>query len=77
MIISIQLCVLIIVTELFIYCFLSKLLDTFEHCSMMRTYRKALEAGLITPNEFENFRFRWNLWANKHNLKEEKENGNN
>ena len=47
-----QLCVLIIFTEVFIYAFLSKCLDTIKHCSTSKTYRQGLEKGLITPNEF-------------------------
>lgn len=47
-----QLCVLIVVTELIVYAFLSKCLDTIKHCSTSKTYRKGLEKGLITPNEF-------------------------
>ena len=46
------LCVLIVVTEVLIYAFLSKCLDTIKHCSTSKTYRKGLEKGLITPNEF-------------------------
>lgn len=60
----VQLCVLIIVTEVFIYAFLSKCLDTIKHCSTSKTYRKGLEKGLITPNEFKSII-----------IKEEKENG--
>lgn len=48
-----QLCVLIVITEIFIYAFLSKCLDTIKHCSTSKTYRKGLEKGLITPNEFK------------------------
>ena len=48
-----QIVILIIFTELFIYAFLSKCLDTIKHCSMSKTYRKGLEKGIITPNEFE------------------------
>lgn len=40
-------------TELFIYAFLSKCLDTIKHCSTSKTYRKGFEKGLITPNEFK------------------------
>lgn len=61
-----QLCVLIIFTEVFIYAFLSKCLDTIKHCSTSKTYRKGLEKGLITPNEFKAIIF-----------KEEKKNENN
>lgn len=48
-----QLCVLIVVTELIVYAFLSKCLDTIKHCSTSKTYRKGLEKGIITPNEFK------------------------
>lgn len=48
-----QLCVLIVVTEVIIYAFLSKCLDTIKHCSTSKTYRKGLEKGLLTPNEFK------------------------
>ena len=48
-----QLVVLIIVTELIVYAFLSKCLDTIKHCSTSKTYRKGLEKGLITQNEFK------------------------
>lgn len=50
---QVQLCVLIVVTELIVYAFLSKCLDTIKHCSTSKTYRKGLENGLITPNEFK------------------------
>nr|DAF83598.1 MAG TPA: hypothetical protein [Caudoviricetes sp.] len=49
---QVQLCVLIVVTEFIVYAFLSKCLDTIKHCSTSKTYRKGLEEGLITPNEF-------------------------
>lgn len=48
-----QLCVLIVVSEMLIYAFLSKCLDTIKHCSTYKTYRKGLENGSITPNEFK------------------------
>lgn len=48
-----QIVILIIFTEFFIYAFLSKCLDTIRHCSTSKTYRKGLEKGLITPNEFK------------------------
>lgn len=48
-----SLCVLIVVTEALIYAFLSKCLDTIKHCSTSKTYRKGLERGVITPNEFK------------------------
>ena len=48
-----QLCVLIVVTELIVYAFLSKCLDTIKHCSTSKTYRKGFEKGIITPNEFK------------------------
>lgn len=48
-----SLCVLIVVTEVLIYAFLSKCLDTIKHCSTSKTYRKGLERGVITPNEFK------------------------
>ena len=48
-----QIVILIIFTELFIYAFLSKCLDTIKHCSTSKAYRKGLEKGIITPNEFE------------------------
>ena len=48
-----QIVILIIFTEFFIYAFLSKCLDTIKHCSTSKTYRKALDVGLITPNEFK------------------------
>lgn len=48
-----QILILIILTEFFIYAFLSKCLDTIKHCSTSRTYRKGLEKGIITPNEFK------------------------
>lgn len=53
-----QLCVLIIFTEVFIYAFLSKCLDTIKHCSTSKTYRKGLEKGLITPDEFKTIIFK-------------------
>lgn len=53
-----QLCVLIIFTEVIIYAFLSKCLDTIKHCSTSKTYRKGLEKGLITPNEFKTIIFK-------------------
>lgn len=59
-----QLCVLIVVTEVIIYAFLSKCLDTIKHCSTSKTYRKGLEKGLITPNEFKSI------------IEEEKKDGN-
>lgn len=49
---QVQLCVLIAITEFIVYAFLSKCLDTIKHCSTSKTYRKGLEKGLITPNEF-------------------------
>lgn len=49
----VQIVVLIIFTEFFIYAFLSKCLDTIKHCSTSKTYRKGLEKGLIMPIEFE------------------------
>lgn len=48
-----QLCVLIVVTEVIICAFLSKCLDTIKYCSTSKIYRKALEKGLITSNEFK------------------------
>ena len=48
-----QLVVLIIVTELIVYAFLSKCLDTIKHCSTSKAYRKGLEKGIITQNEFK------------------------
>lgn len=48
-----QLCVLIVVTEVIIYAFLSKCLDTIKHCSTSKTYRKGLEKGIITSNDFK------------------------
>lgn len=60
-----QLCFLIVVTEVIIYAFLSKCLDTIKHCSTSKTYRKGLEKGLITPNEFKSII-----------IKEEKKDGN-
>lgn len=53
-----QLCVLIVVTEILIYAILSKCLDTIKHCSTSKTYRKGLEKGLITPNEFKTIIFK-------------------
>lgn len=53
-----QLVVLIIVTELIVYAFLSKCLDTIKHCSTSKTYRKGLEKGLLTPNEFKTIIFK-------------------
>ena len=50
---QVQIVILIIFTEFFIYAFLSKCLDTIKHCSTSRTYRKGLEKGIITPNEFK------------------------
>ena len=50
---QVQLCVLIVVTEFIVYAFLSKCLDTIKHCSTSKTYRKGLEKGIITPNEFK------------------------
>lgn len=60
-----QLCFLIVVTEVIIYAFLSKCLDTIKHCSTSKTYRKGLEKGLIAPNEFKSII-----------IKEEKKDGN-
>lgn len=48
-----QVLILIVLTEFFIYALLSKCLDTIKHCSTSRTYRKGLEKGIITPNEFK------------------------
>ena len=48
-----QIVILIIFTEFFIYAFLSKCLDVIKHCSTSKAYRKALEKGLIIPNEFK------------------------
>lgn len=48
-----QLVVLIAFTEIVILVFLSKCLDTIKHCSTSKTYRKGLERGMITPNEFK------------------------
>ena len=53
-----QLCVLIVVTEILIYAILSKCLDTIKHCSTSKTYRKGLEKGLLTPNEFKTIIFK-------------------
>ena len=53
-----QIIILIIFTELFIYAFLSKCLDTIKHCSTSKTYRKGLENGLITPNEYKKIIFK-------------------
>lgn len=53
MFISVQLCVLIVATEILIYAIFSKCLDTIKHCSTSKTYRKGLEKGIITPNEFK------------------------
>lgn len=50
---QVQIVILIIFTEFFIYAFLSKCLDTIKHCSTSKTYRKGLENGLIMPIEFE------------------------
>lgn len=61
----VQLCVLIVATEILIYAIFSKCLDTIEHCSTYKTYRKCLEKGLLTPNEFKTIIF-----------KEEKKDGN-
>lgn len=60
-----QLCVLIVATEILIYSVFSKCLDTIKHCSTSKTYRKGLEKGLITPNEFKSII-----------IKEEKKDGN-
>ena len=49
----VQIIILIIFTEFFIYAFLSKCLDTIKHCSTSKTYRKGFEKGIITPNEFK------------------------
>lgn len=48
-----QVLILIVLTEFFIYTLLSKCLDVIKHCSTSRTYRKGLEKGIITPNEFK------------------------
>lgn len=48
-----QICILIVITELIIYLFLSKCLDTIAYCSKLRTYRKEISAGLISPNGFK------------------------
>ena len=53
-----QIVILIIFTEFFIYAFLSKCLDTIKHCSTSKTYRKGLENGLITPNEYKKIIFK-------------------
>lgn len=60
-----QLCILIVASEILIYAIFSKCLDTIKHCSTSKTYRKGLEKGLLTPNEFKTIIF-----------KEEKKDGN-
>lgn len=55
---SAQMVVLIIFAEFFIYAFLSKCLDTIKHCSTSKTYRKGLEKGLLTPDEFKTIIFK-------------------
>lgn len=55
---SVQIFILIVFTEFFIYAFLSKCLDTIRHCSTSKTYRKGLEKGLITPDEFKTIIFK-------------------
>lgn len=47
-----QLCILIVSTEILIYAVFLECLNTIKHCSTSKTYRKGLEKGLITPNEF-------------------------
>lgn len=54
----VQIFILIVFTEFFIYAILSKCLDTIKHCSTSKTYRKGLEKGLITPNEFKTIIFK-------------------
>lgn len=46
------LCILIVSTEILIYAVFLECLNTIKHCSTFKTYRKGLEKGLITPNEF-------------------------
>ena len=53
-----QIIILFIFTEFFIYAFLSKCLDTIKHCSTSKTYRKGLENGLLTPNDFKTIIFK-------------------
>lgn len=60
-----QICILIAFTELITYSLLSKGLDTIKSCSISKTYRKGLEKGLISSNEFESIM-----------IKEEKKDGN-
>lgn len=48
-----QLVILIIITEMLIYAFLSKCLDVIKHCSTAKTYRKAMEKDMLTPYEFK------------------------
>lgn len=62
-----QLCTIYIVTLLIVYCIISKTLDTIKHCSISKVYKKCLETGAITPNEFKNIM----------NIKEESEDGDN
>lgn len=62
-----QLCILIVSTEILIYAVFLECLNTIKHCSTSKTYRKGLEKGLITPNEFKSI---INI------LKEEKKDGN-
>lgn len=52
-----QICVLVIVTEILVYCLLVKGLETIKHCSTSKTYRKALEKGMIAKDDafFESF----------------------
>lgn len=61
------LCILIVSTEILIYAVFLECLNTIKHCSTFKTYRKGLEKGLITPNEFKSI---INI------LKEEKKDGN-
>lgn len=47
-----QLMVLIIFTEIMIYATLVAVTNTIRHCAIARAYRKIMEKGMITPNEF-------------------------
>lgn len=52
-----QICVLVIVTEVLVYCFLIKVLETIKHCSTSKTYREGLKKGMIAKDDafFESF----------------------
>lgn len=48
-----QTLILVFVTELMIYSFFSKCLDTIKYCYRNRNYMKALKNGIITIEEYQ------------------------